>query len=60
MLGTVREVLQSWAGIYRRQKAWRVVPLALMWVIEFVKRNIGTYTPLLAGNSVYMDFQFPK
>lgn len=29
-------------------------------VIEFVKRNIGTYTPLLAGNSVYVDFQFLK
>ncbi|XP_044483854.1 oligoribonuclease-like isoform X2 [Mangifera indica] len=29
-------------------------------VIEFVKRNVGTYTPLLAGNSVYVDFQFLK
>lgn len=29
-------------------------------VTEFVKRNIGTYTPLLAGNSVYVDFQFLK
>ncbi|KAL5583086.1 hypothetical protein UlMin_015528 [Ulmus minor] len=29
-------------------------------VIEFVKRNIGTYTPLLAGNSVYVDFIFLK
>ncbi|KAK6780132.1 hypothetical protein RDI58_022316 [Solanum bulbocastanum] len=29
-------------------------------VIEFVKRNIGTSTPLLAGNSVYVDFQFLK
>ncbi|CBI24335.3 oligoribonuclease isoform X1 [Vitis vinifera] len=29
-------------------------------VIEFVKRNVGTYTPLLAGNSVYMDFLFLK
>ncbi|KAK7276606.1 hypothetical protein RIF29_17749 [Crotalaria pallida] len=29
-------------------------------VIEFVKRYIGSYTPLLAGNSVYVDFQFLK
>ncbi|KAE8037714.1 hypothetical protein FH972_010279 [Carpinus fangiana] len=31
-------------------------------VMEFVKRNVdvGTYTPLLAGNSVYVDFQFLK
>lgn len=29
-------------------------------IIEFVKRNIGTYTPLLAGNSVYVDFVFLK
>ncbi|EEF46711.1 oligoribonuclease, mitochondrial, putative [Ricinus communis] len=29
-------------------------------VIEFVKRHVGTYTPLLAGNSVYVDFLFLK
>ncbi|OIW16269.1 hypothetical protein TanjilG_18984 [Lupinus angustifolius] len=29
-------------------------------VIEFVKRYTGSYTPLLAGNSVYVDFQFLK
>ncbi|KAJ8749998.1 hypothetical protein K2173_013913 [Erythroxylum novogranatense] len=29
-------------------------------VIRFVKSHIGTYTPLLAGNSVYMDFLFLK
>ncbi|GMI74357.1 hypothetical protein like AT2G26970 [Hibiscus trionum] len=29
-------------------------------VREFVKRNVGTYTPHLAGNSVYMDFLFLK
>ncbi|PSR86258.1 Oligoribonuclease [Actinidia chinensis var. chinensis] len=29
-------------------------------VIEFVKRYVGTYTPLLAGNSIYMDFMFLK
>ncbi|KAI5679843.1 hypothetical protein M9H77_01070 [Catharanthus roseus] len=33
---------------------------AEMQVVEFVKKNIGTYTPLLAGNSVYVDFQFIK
>jgi len=29
-------------------------------VIEFVRRCVGTHTPLLAGNSVYMDFLFLK
>lgn len=29
-------------------------------VVEFVKRNVGTYSPLLAGNSIYVDFQFLK
>ncbi|KAH1263528.1 Oligoribonuclease [Glycine max] len=31
-------------------------------VIEFVKRyvNVGLYTPLLAGSSIYVDFQFLK
>uniref|UniRef100_A0A5B6YU83 Putative oligoribonuclease-like n=1 Tax=Davidia involucrata TaxID=16924 RepID=A0A5B6YU83_DAVIN len=29
-------------------------------VIEFVKRYVGTYTPLLAGNSVYVDLLFLK
>ncbi|KAL0390321.1 UNVERIFIED_CONTAM: Oligoribonuclease [Sesamum calycinum] len=27
-------------------------------VVEFVKRNVGAYTPLIAGNSVYMDLLF--
>ncbi|MBA0752791.1 hypothetical protein Gogos_001594 [Gossypium gossypioides] len=29
-------------------------------VIEFVKRNVRTYTPHIAGNSIYMDFLFLK
>ncbi|CAJ1971197.1 unnamed protein product [Sphenostylis stenocarpa] len=31
-------------------------------VIEFIKRyiNVDSYTPLLAGNSIYVDFQFLK
>ena len=29
-------------------------------VIEFVKRHVGAYTPLLAGNSVYVDYLFLK
>ncbi|XP_055832358.1 oligoribonuclease-like isoform X1 [Solanum dulcamara] len=33
---------------------------AEMQVVEFVKRNIRTYTPLLAGNSVYTDLLFLK
>ncbi|KAL3828988.1 hypothetical protein ACJIZ3_017790 [Penstemon smallii] len=27
-------------------------------VAEFVKKHVGTYTPLIAGNSVYMDLIF--
>ncbi|XP_027330511.1 oligoribonuclease isoform X1 [Abrus precatorius] len=29
-------------------------------VIEFVKKYVGSYTPLLAGNSIYVDLQFLK
>nr|XP_043609495.1 oligoribonuclease-like isoform X2 [Erigeron canadensis] len=29
-------------------------------VMEFVKAHVGTYTPLLAGNSIYVDFMFLK
>lgn len=29
-------------------------------VMEFVKRHVGTYTPLIAGNSIYMDLLFLK
>ncbi|XP_010521588.1 PREDICTED: oligoribonuclease [Tarenaya hassleriana] len=29
-------------------------------VMEFVKKHVGSETPLLAGNSVYVDFQFLK
>lgn len=29
-------------------------------VIEFVKRHVGAYTPLLAGNSIYVDYLFLK
>ncbi|XP_077220039.1 oligoribonuclease-like isoform X2 [Tasmannia lanceolata] len=29
-------------------------------VIEFVKKHIGTHTPQLAGNSIYVDFLFLK
>ncbi|GAB2275036.1 hypothetical protein Dimus_009804 [Dionaea muscipula] len=29
-------------------------------VLEFVKANVGTQTPLLAGNSVYTDYLFLK
>lgn len=29
-------------------------------VMEFVKRHVGTYKPLLAGNSIYMDLLFLK
>lgn len=36
------------------------VYVSILQVIEFVKRNVGTYTPQLAGNSVYVDFAFLK
>lgn len=29
-------------------------------VIEFVKKHVGSGNPLLAGNSVYVDFLFLK
>ncbi|GLT33811.1 hypothetical protein SLA2020_083710 [Shorea laevis] len=29
-------------------------------VMDFVKKHVGTYTPLLAGNSIYNDFIFLK
>ncbi|XP_073300944.1 oligoribonuclease [Primulina huaijiensis] len=29
-------------------------------VMEFVKRHVGTYTPLIAGNSIYTDLLFLK
>ncbi|CAN0898735.1 At2g26970 [Linum grandiflorum] len=31
---------------------------AELQVIEFVKKHVGTYTPQIAGNSVYMDLLF--
>jgi oligoribonuclease len=29
-------------------------------VVEFVKKHVGTYSPLLAGNSIYVDLMFLK
>ncbi|XP_057441569.1 putative disease resistance protein RGA4 [Lotus japonicus] len=29
-------------------------------VIDFVKKHVGKYTPLLAGNSIYVDLQYLK
>ncbi|KAE8676422.1 Oligoribonuclease [Hibiscus syriacus] len=48
--GLTKKVLQSTISEREAEKQ----------VIEFVKRNVGTYTPHLAGNSVYMDFLFLK
>ncbi|KAI4305859.1 hypothetical protein L6164_029195 [Bauhinia variegata] len=48
--GLTKKVLQSTLSEREAEKQ----------VIEFVKRNVGSYTPLLAGNSVYVDFQFLK
>ncbi|XP_021862944.1 oligoribonuclease isoform X2 [Spinacia oleracea] len=48
--GLTKKVLQS---IVSEQEAEQQV-------IEFVKKHVGTYTPLLAGNSVYTDFIFLK
>ncbi|KAF7833649.1 oligoribonuclease [Senna tora] len=48
--GLTKKVLQSTISEREAEKQ----------VIEFVKRNVGSYTPLLAGNSIYVDFQFLK
>ncbi|KAF3455212.1 hypothetical protein FNV43_RR05660 [Rhamnella rubrinervis] len=48
--GLTKKVLQSTMGEREAEKQ----------VVDFVKRNVGTYRPLLAGNSVYMDFLFLK
>lgn len=48
--GLTKKVLQSTVSEREAEKK----------VIEFVKKHIGTYTPLLAGNSVYTDFIFLK
>lgn len=32
----------------------------MVQVKEFVKKNVGSYTPHLAGNSVYVDLIFLK
>ncbi|KAL2316924.1 hypothetical protein Fmac_030800 [Flemingia macrophylla] len=48
--GLTKKVLQS--SITERE--------AEKQVIEFVKKHVSAYTPLLAGNSVYVDFQFLK
>ncbi|EPS61028.1 hypothetical protein M569_13773, partial [Genlisea aurea] len=29
-------------------------------VVEFIKKHVGTYTPLIAGNSIYMDLLYLK
>ncbi|KAI3450167.1 hypothetical protein Pfo_006832 [Paulownia fortunei] len=46
--GLTEKVLQSTISEQEAEKQ----------VIEFVKRHVGTYTPLIAGNSVYMDLLF--
>ncbi|XP_021278528.1 oligoribonuclease [Herrania umbratica] len=48
--GLTKKVLQSTISEREAEKQ----------VIEFVKSNVGTYTPHIAGNSVYMDFLFLK
>ncbi|XP_039034364.1 oligoribonuclease-like isoform X2 [Hibiscus syriacus] len=48
--GLTKKVLQSTISEREAEKQ----------VIEFVKQNVGTYRPHLAGNSVYMDYLFLK
>ncbi|XP_048323876.1 oligoribonuclease isoform X1 [Ziziphus jujuba] len=48
--GLTKKVLHSTIGEREAEKQ----------VADFVKRNVGTYRPLLAGNSVYVDFLFIK
>ncbi|KAI3461762.1 hypothetical protein Pfo_018425 [Paulownia fortunei] len=46
--GLTEKVLQSTISEQEAEKQ----------VVQFVKRNVGTYTPLIAGNSIYMDLLF--
>ncbi|CAI9770710.1 unnamed protein product [Fraxinus pennsylvanica] len=48
--GLTEKVLQSTISEQEAEKQ----------VVEFVKRHVGTYTPLLAGNSVYVDLLYLK
>ncbi|KAI9073114.1 hypothetical protein K1719_044923 [Acacia pycnantha] len=48
--GLTKKVLQSTISEREAEKQ----------VIEFVKRNVGSYTPHLAGNSIYVDLLFLK
>lgn len=48
--GLTKKVLQSTISEGEAEKQ----------VIEFVKKHVGTYTPLLAGNSIYVDYLFLK
>ncbi|KAL5703390.1 hypothetical protein ACHQM5_028487 [Ranunculus cassubicifolius] len=48
--GLTKKVLQSTISESNAEKQ----------VIEFVKKHVGTHTPLLAGNSVYVDFLYLK
>uniref|UniRef100_A0A7C9CXE0 Exonuclease domain-containing protein n=1 Tax=Opuntia streptacantha TaxID=393608 RepID=A0A7C9CXE0_OPUST len=48
--GLTKKVLKSTISEHEAEKQ----------VMEFVKRHVGSYTPLLAGNSVYVDYLFLK
>ncbi|KAF5184345.1 Oligoribonuclease [Thalictrum thalictroides] len=48
--GLTKKVLQSTIDERNAEKQ----------VLDFVKKHVGTRTPLLAGNSVYVDFMFLK
>ncbi|CAK9134906.1 unnamed protein product [Ilex paraguariensis] len=48
--GLTEKVLQSTISEQEAEKQ----------VVEFVRRNVGAHTPLLAGNSVYVDLLFLK
>lgn len=48
--GLTKRVLQSTLSEKEAEKQ----------VVQFVKRNVGSHTPLLAGNSVYVDLLFLK
>ncbi|KAE9446838.1 hypothetical protein C3L33_21261, partial [Rhododendron williamsianum] len=50
MTGLTKKVLRSKISEQEAEKQ----------VTEFVRRCVGTHTPVLAGNSVYMDFLFLK
>ncbi|PKA49262.1 Oligoribonuclease [Apostasia shenzhenica] len=56
---TAVELLISWVLVLA-QRVKFTSTYDLGQVVEFVKNHVGSQTPLLSGNSVYVDFMFLK